>query len=226
MQSAATHRLPPMWSGSSSRRWGQVRREFPIQHRTSHSSRAEILKLLRLQRPAWMRGHRWALHCERHSFGRRRSSRERPRRRRPRFCYTRVSLRRGCRSGWGRPGNSSRGGHETPRAHRRRPDWRTCQGRSHRWVNSRMRDDLCVLQLLRCESNGLPRHRLPAAEGVRGHCGRGDGPVCIVHVLNICDVDDVCDVSNVRDVHHSHVVFATVVPRKEWFAWPQRKPCS
>jgi hypothetical protein len=75
----------------------------------------------------------------------------------------------------------------------------------------------------------MVRHRLPAAEDVRGH-GRGCHIAILVmdlvNVPDVQDVGDVRDIADVCDIDALKVRDAVVIPRKKRLAGTEWKPRS
>jgi hypothetical protein len=94
-----------------------------------------------------------------------------------------------------------------------------------RWV----RDDLCLGNLLRRNTDSLLRDWLSVAENIFRHCGGRYGSVGIVNIVDVCDVRNICDVSHVpdvRDVYYAQIVATVVIPGKKRLSRSQWKPAD
>jgi hypothetical protein len=63
-----------------------------------------------------------------------------------------------------------------------------------------VRDNLRLDELLRRNMHGCVCYRLSIAENIFRHSSGCDGFVCIVHVVDVCNIGNIRDVGNVPDV--------------------------
>jgi hypothetical protein len=81
-----------------------------------------------------------------------------------------------------------------------------------------MRNDLSPGELLGAQFDHGMRYEPPIAEHVRGHRGGCDGPVSVMYVVDIREVRYDGQAADIGDVDQAQVIYADVIPGKEWFA--------